>query len=85
MPSINYKIKIKSRAQKNEQSPDGREFWSTGVYREIVPLERLVYTDSFADKKGNVVPASYYRMSSDFPSELEVRVTLGSSAEIKTS
>ena len=28
--------------------PDGvvRDFWSTGVYREIVPFKRLVFTDS---------------------------------------
>ena len=57
------------------RSPEGRDFWSTGVYREIVPLERLVCTDSFADEKGNVVPASHYGMSSDFPLELQVTVT----------
>jgi uncharacterized protein YndB with AHSA1/START domain len=56
--------------------PDGvvRDFWSTGVYREIVPLKRLVITDSFADEKGNVVPATYYGMS-DFPLEMQVIVT----------
>jgi uncharacterized protein YndB with AHSA1/START domain len=56
------------------KSPDGQEFFSTGVYREIVPPERLVYTDSFADEQGNVVPASHYGMS-DFPLEAEVTVT----------
>ena len=44
------------------RSPDGKEYWTTGVYREIVPLEKIVYTDSFADEKGNEVPASYYGM-----------------------
>ena len=29
---------------------DGRPIWSTGVYREIVPFERIVVTDSFADE-----------------------------------
>ena len=57
------------------RSPEGRDFWSTGVYREIVPLERLVCSDSFADEKGNVVPASHYGMGSDFPLELQVTVT----------
>jgi uncharacterized protein YndB with AHSA1/START domain len=36
-------------------SPDGKDIWSTGVYREIAPPERFVATDSFADEKGNVV------------------------------
>lgn len=57
------------------RSPDGKDYWSTGVYREIVPQERVVNTDSFADEKGNVVPATYYGMSADYPLELLVRVT----------
>ncbi len=57
------------------RGPDGKDYWSTGVYREIVPLERLVVTDSFADEKGNVVPASHYGMAGDFPLELLVTVT----------
>ncbi len=57
------------------RSPEGRDYWSTGVYREIIPLERIVATDSFADEKGNAVPASHYGMPGDWPSELLVTVT----------
>lgn len=57
------------------RSPEGKDFWSTGVYREIVHPERIVATDSFADEKGNVVPASHYGMKGDWPSELLVTVT----------
>jgi len=57
------------------RAPDGKDYWSTGVYREIVPMERIVVTDSFADEKGNVVPASHYGMTEDFPLELLVTVT----------
>ena len=57
------------------RGPDGKDYWSTGVYQEIVPPERLVLTDSFADEKGNVVPASYYGMAGEFPLELRVTVT----------
>ena len=57
------------------RGPDGKDYWSTGVYREIVPMERLVVTDSFADEKGNVVPASHYGLTGDFPLELLVTVT----------
>jgi len=57
--------------------PDGvvRDYWGTGIYKEIVPLERIVCTDSFADEKGNVVPASHYGMEGDWPLELLVTVT----------
>jgi len=57
------------------RSPDGKDYWSTGVYREIVPLQRIVATDSFADEKGNVVPATHYGMSPDLPLEFVVTVT----------
>lgn len=57
------------------RGPDGKDYWSTGVYREIVPMERIVCTDSFADEKGNVVPASHYGMPGDWPLELLVTVT----------
>lgn len=38
-------------------------------------MERLVCTDSFADEKGNVVPATHYGMPSDIPLETLVTVT----------
>jgi uncharacterized protein YndB with AHSA1/START domain len=58
------------------RSPDGQDYWSTGVYREIVPPQRLVYTDSFADADGNPVPASHYGMGDDWPDEQLVTLTL---------
>jgi len=57
------------------RSPEGKDYWSTGKYLEIEQFRRLVCTDSFADERGNVVPASYYGMDSDFPLELQVTVT----------
>lgn len=58
------------------RAPEGQDYWSTGVYREIVPMRKIVYTDSFSDAEGNVVPASYYGMEGDWPTELIVTVTL---------
>lgn len=52
------------------RAPNGEEYWSTGVFREIVPMDRIVCTDSFADNAGNVVPASHYGMGDDWPLEL---------------
>jgi len=56
------------------RGPDGKDFWGTGTYREIVPMARIVYTDSFADADGNVVPGSFYGMGDEWP--LELLVTL---------
>ena len=57
------------------RGPDGRENYTTGQYREIVPFERLAYMTSFADPDGNVVPASYYGMTDDIAPEMHVTVT----------
>ena len=56
------------------RSPEGSDFWSTGVFREVVMQERLVMTDSFADEKGNVVHASHYGFGEDFPLEMLITV-----------
>ena len=55
--------------------PDGRDNFTTGEYVEIVPLERLVYTASFADAAGSVVPASHYGMTDDIALVMRVTVT----------
>lgn len=57
-------------------TPGGAEqdFWSTGVYKEIIKPEKLVMTDSFSDEKGNAIPASQYGMAGDWPLELLVTV-----------
>jgi uncharacterized protein YndB with AHSA1/START domain len=57
------------------RSPDGKDYWSTGVYKEIVENESLVCTDCFADEDGNIVPATHYGMVGDFPLEMLVTVT----------
>jgi uncharacterized protein YndB with AHSA1/START domain len=57
------------------RSPEGRDFWAQGVYREIVPPERIVFTDTFADEDGNPVEPAHYGMSPDWPFETLVTVT----------
>lgn len=57
------------------RSPEGKDYWSTGVYQEIVKPERLIFTDSFADENGNVVSGAHYGMGDDFPLEMTVIVT----------
>lgn len=52
-----------------------KDFWSTGTYQKIVPMEKIVATDSFADVEGNVVSASYYGMDPDWPREMTVITT----------
>lgn len=56
------------------RSPDGQDFWSTGTYREIVPMEKIVCTDSFSDAEGNIVSGETYGMAG-LPLEFEITVT----------
>lgn len=51
----------------------GADYYSTGVYQKIQPLDEIVVTDSFADEHGNVVPATYYGME-EMPLELLVTI-----------
>ncbi len=53
---------------------DGKEFWSTGIVKEFVPERKLVITDSFADSKGNVIPASQIGMPGNWPKELLITI-----------
>jgi uncharacterized protein YndB with AHSA1/START domain len=57
------------------RDPNGKDFWSTGVYKEIIIPEKIVATDSFADEKGNTVPALHYGFGEDFPKEMTVVIT----------
>lgn len=57
------------------KGPDGNVIYSTGTYKEIVPMSKIVTTDSFADEHGNVVSSESYGMSG-FPAELLVTIEL---------
>jgi len=74
-PACKIDLRLGGKYLSCMRGPDGQDYWSTGVYREIVEPERIVYTDSFADEHGNVVPASHYGLSAGFPLELQVTVT----------
>lgn len=73
-PTIKIDFRVGGKYHFCMKSSDGQEFWSTGNYKEIVPLKRIVWSDSFADEKGNVVPASHYGIPGEFPLETEVTV-----------
>jgi uncharacterized protein YndB with AHSA1/START domain len=67
-----------------DRSPEGQDYWSTGVYHEILPYERIVCTLGFADPQGNRVPASYYGLEQDMPMELEVTAIFETLGDGKT-
>lgn len=49
----------------------GQDYYSTGVYHKIVPMERLEFTQSLADKDGNTIDPVQVGMPPDFPKEVK--------------
>jgi uncharacterized protein YndB with AHSA1/START domain len=71
-PKCKIDLRVEGKYLFVMRSPDGRDYYSTGRYLEIDPINKIVCTDSFADEKGNVVPASYYEMEDSIPLELQI-------------
>ncbi len=63
------------------RSPDGFEYYNAGVYRELVPNERLVATMCMADADGRTVPASHYGMPENAPSETLLSLDLADAGD----
>jgi uncharacterized protein YndB with AHSA1/START domain len=52
------------------------QMWFTGEYLDVVENERLVFTESMADKDGNVMSPSDMGIPEGHPTTTEVRVEL---------
>jgi uncharacterized protein YndB with AHSA1/START domain len=75
--SIDFRVDGKFVYCMRGAGPDGvvKDFWNTGKHVEIVPMEKVVTTMSFADEHGNPVPASYYNMPEEWSSEVTLTAT----------
>lgn len=54
------------------QDPTGKITWSGGVFDEIIPQKKIVCTDHFADKDGNLISANAAGLPGAWPDELYV-------------
>ena len=75
-PSSKMEARVGGKYLSCMRGPDGKEFWSTGVVKELIPERKLVVTDSFSDDKGNIKPASEYGMPGDWPKDILITVYL---------
>jgi uncharacterized protein YndB with AHSA1/START domain len=71
---IDFKVGGKYLLCMSGSMPDGSTMksWSGGVYKEIVPMSKIVTLNYFADEQGNLVHASQYGLPESFPTESEV-------------
>lgn len=74
-PSCEIDLKVGGRHLWSMKSPDGMQMFYTGTYKEIVPMERIVYTDSLSDAKGNVMSPTVMGMPDGSPETMDVTVT----------
>lgn len=59
------------------QTPNGpMKMWFMGEFKEISPINKLVYTDGMADEDGNMIPASAMGMPEGTPDSTDVVVEL---------
>ena len=58
------------------RGPDGKDTWSVGTVKKLVPEKTLVITDSFSDEKGNIKNAADYGMPGNWPDELLITFQL---------
>jgi uncharacterized protein YndB with AHSA1/START domain len=73
--SVKTDFRVGGKYVWNMHSPDGKDFYSAGIFKEIVPLKKLVFTDSFSDSSGKVIPASAYGIPGNWPLELITTIT----------
>lgn len=72
------KIKVKTGGQFHSciSNPQFGDCWCIGVYKEIIPNSKIVFTMINADENGNPIDPAEIGMDPDWPGETLVTVTL---------
>ncbi len=77
-PSIKVDLNVGGKYIFAMQGPAGSEWdkimYSAGIYKEIVPNEKLVTTDYFSDENGNAMTPADYDQDPNSPKEIKVTV-----------
>lgn len=87
-PAAKVDLRVGGKYLACMHGPAGTEFdkdmWSGGTYTEVVPMEKIVATDHFADKDGNIVSPKDFGMPGEWPEEMVVTVTFEDAGPGKT-
>ena len=71
------------RGAPGEGMPE-QDFWSAGEYVEVIPMEKIVATDHFADKDGNTINPKDMGLPGEWPEEMRATVVFEDEGEGKT-
>lgn len=74
-PTCEIDLRVGGRHLWSMRSPDGMQMYYCGSYKEVAPMERLVYTDSLSDAEGNVLSPAMMGMGEGMPEVMDVTVT----------
>ena len=69
-PTCEIDLRVGGRHLWSMLSPDGKQMYYTGSYKEVTLMERLVFTDSMSDAEGNVMGTG-----EGMPESMDVTVT----------
>ncbi len=58
------------------RSPDGFEIWMRWAYSNVIPNERMDYTQNMCDRDGNLIEPTSIGMPAEFPRDVATVVTL---------
>lgn len=78
IPHCEIDLRVGGVMRFSMQSPqwlDGREIWTTSIFREVEVSRRTVSVTYFSDQSGNRVKPSAHGLSEDFPDEMVMTVT----------
>ena len=75
-PSSSMDARVGGKYLNCMRGPDGKDNWSTGVVKELIPEKKLVITDSFSDENGNIINASRIGMPGKWPDEMLITFEL---------
>ncbi len=87
-PSIKVDLRVGGKYVFAMQGEPGSQWenvmYSAGVYKEIVPNEKLIVTDYFSDAEGNMMAPSEQGQDVNFPEESTVTVLFEVVENVKT-
>lgn len=87
-PSIKIDFRVGGKYTYGMHGPAGsqwdRDMYSSGIFKEIVPNEKIVTTDYFSDENGNKIKPSDEGQDENFPTEMTVTITFEDTGDGKT-
>ncbi len=61
----------------------GQDMYTSGIYKKIVPMESLEFTQGMGDKDGNRIDPAQLGMPPDFPKETRTKIVFKSNVRLR--